>query len=76
MPKFPTIIAVQAVLCQMTRFATVMTILTVSGYMASSSAIITSWRIIAITQMWSFALVAKWPLLEVLSSLFTSLKLF
>ena len=50
MPRFPTIVAVQAVFCQMTRLATVLTILTVSGYMASFFAIIASWWIITITK--------------------------
>ena len=45
------------------------------GQMTNSSIVVAFRGIITITQMSSFAFVAKWPLLEVSSSLFTSPKL-
>ena len=72
MSSFLATVAIQAVFCQITRLATFIIVLIVAGKMANSYVVIASWCIITITQMLSFALVAKWPLLEVPSSLFTS----
>ena len=65
-------VAILAVFRQMTRLATILTVLTVSGYMASFPTIIASWWVTTITQASSFAFIAKRPLLEVPLSLFTS----
>ena len=66
------LVTLQAVFRQMIRLAIIITVLTVLGQMANSFVVMACRCIITITQMLSFARVAKWPLLKVPLSLFTS----